>query len=299
MQNCYKLIFFFAALTLANFVKGQTTFLCSGEQVTLEAGANYWGTPQWEFTSDGVTWNAVSDQAAFSFTLNAGNSGLYRLSYTADDCSYFSETKEIRALADSFAIRSFFSDNAIPNDADPVFWFESPDSLSQITYFLNGSAVATTNALLQQIVNPGANFEIYATAINQQGCTIVTPLYNCTVFDSAQTGNGNLQLPFASANGDILIYSSIDSVNVNANGPFTIDYSYSMGFDVVFASRPSQPVNQQLLGITVIYDEQSNFVMSSENSALSMVLTMPDITNTARVYPNQVINYIQQSALFP
>jgi uncharacterized protein (TIGR02145 family) len=299
MQNCYKLILIVAALTLANFVKGQTTFLCSGEQVTLEAGANYWGTPQWEFTSDGVTWNAVSDQATFSFTLNAGNSGLYRLSYTADDCSYFSETKEIRALADSFAIRSFFSDNAIPNDADPVFWFESPDSLSQITYFLNGSAVATTNELLQQIVNPGANFEIYATAINQQGCTIVTPLYNCTVYDSAQTGNGNLQLPLSALNDGVLISSSIDSVNVNANGPFTIDYSYSMGFDVVFASRPSQPVNQQLLGITVIYDEQANFVMSSENSALAMVLTLPDITNTARVYPSQVINYIQQSALFP
>ena len=299
MQNRYKLIFFFAALTLANFVKGQTTFLCSGEQVTLEAGANYWGTPQWEFTSDGVAWNFVSDQTTFSFPLNASNSGLYRLSYTADDCGYFSETKEIRALADSFSIRSFFSNNAIPNDADPVFWYESSDSLSQITYFLNGSAVATTNELLQQIVNPGANFEIYATAVNQQGCSVYTPVYSCTVYNSAQTGNGDLQFPLSALNEGVLISSSIDSINVNINGPFAIDYSYSMGFDVVFASRPSQPVNQQLLGMTVIYDEQANFVMSSENSALAMVLTLQDITNTARVYPNQVKSYIQQSALFP
>jgi uncharacterized protein (TIGR02145 family) len=299
MQNRYKLIFIFAALTLANFVKGQTTFLCSGEQVTLEAGANYWGTPQWEFTSDGVAWNFVSDQTTFSFPLNASNSGLYRLSYTADDCSYFSEIKEIRALADSFSIRSFFSNNEIPNDADPVFWYESSDSLSQITYFLNGTAIATTNELLQQIVNPGANFEIYATAVNQQGCSVYSPVYTCTVYNSAQTGNGDLQMPLSALNDGVLISSSIDSINVNTNGPFAIDYSYSMGFDVVFASRPSQPVNQQLLGINVLYDEQANFVMSSENSALAMVLTLQDITNTARVYPNQVISYIQQSAQFP
>jgi len=301
MQNRYKLIFIFAALTLANFVKGQTTFLCSGEQVNLQAAENYWGLPKWEFSSDGEIWSLVSEQPAHSFTLNPSNSGFYRLSYTDEACisSFVSETKEIRAQVDSFAIRSFFSDNAIPNDADPVFWYESPDSLSQIMYFLNGSAVATTNELLQQIVNPGANFEIYATAINQQGCTVFTPVYACTVYDSAQTGNGDLQLPLTALNDGILISSSIDSINVNTNGPFTIDYSYSMGFDVVFASRPSQPVNQQLLGMTVIYDEQANFVVSSENSALAMVLTLPDVTNTARVYPNQVTSYIQQSALFP
>lgn len=299
MQNRYTLIALFFALLFTKSLSAQTTYICAGEQVTLEAGANYWGTPQWEYSSDGVTWNTVALQPTFSFTLNTDNSGLYRLSYTADDCSYFSETKEIRALVDSFTIRSFFSDNAIPNDADPVFWYESIDSLSQITYFLNGAAVATTNTLLQQIENPGANFEIYATAVNQQGCSVVTPVYAYMVYDSAQTGNGDLQLPLTVLNNGVLISSSIDSVNVSANGPFTIDYSYSMGFDVVFASRPSQPVNQQLLGMTVIYDEQANFVMSSENSALAMVLTLQDITNTARVYPNQVISYVQQSALFP
>jgi hypothetical protein len=299
MQNRYTLIALFFALLFTNSLSAQTTYLCAGEQVNLEAGANYWGTPLWEYSSDGVTWNALSDQSTFSFTLNDSNSGLYRLSYTADDCSYFSETKEIRASADSFAIRSFFSDNSIPNDADPVFWYESPDSLSEITYFVNGAIVATTNTLLQQIINPGANFELYATAVNQQGCTVFTPVYTCTVYDSAQTGNGDLQLPLSALNDGVLISSSIDSINVNANGPFIIDYSYSMGFDVVVASRPSQPVNQQLLGMTVVYDEQANFVVSSENSALAMVLTLQDITNAARVYPNQVTSYIQQSALFP
>jgi len=298
MQNCYKLIFFFAALTLANFVKGQTTFLCSGEQVTLEAGANYWGTPQWEFTSDGVTWNAVSDQATFSFTLNAGNSGLYRLSYTADDCSYFSETKEIRALADSFAIRNFFTNHQIPDEADPVFWYESQNSLTQITYFLNGIEVASTDSLLQMIQNPGSNFEIYATAINQSGCSVYTPIYSYTVYNSAQTGNGDLQITGNFNIQEVLISSSIDSLNAVVNGDFEIDYSYSMGFDVIFASRPLLPAEQQLVGLCVLYDENESFVLNSESTALSMVLMLQDVTNIARIYPDIVKNYIQQNSQF-
>jgi hypothetical protein len=39
MQNHYKLIIIVAALTLANFVKGHTTFLSSDEHVTQD----YWG----------------------------------------------------------------------------------------------------------------------------------------------------------------------------------------------------------------------------------------------------------------
>jgi hypothetical protein len=41
MQNRYKLILIAAAHTLANFVKGYTKFLSSGEQVTQD----YWGQP--------------------------------------------------------------------------------------------------------------------------------------------------------------------------------------------------------------------------------------------------------------
>jgi len=300
MQNLIKLIALTFSLFASFGVKGQSTFLCSGEQVNLQAQSNYWGQPQWEFSPNGFDWTIVSLTSNLSFSINSANSGYYRLIYIDEDCNtnYTSDIKQIKAFADSFNIRCFFSNFQIPDDADPVFWYESQDSLSQITYFLNGIQTASTSSLLQAIENPGSNFEIYATAINQNGCNVFSPVYTYSVYNSVQTGNGDLQLTGNFNFQEVLISSSVDSLNAVANGDFEIDYSYSMGFDVIFASRPSLPAEQQLIGLCVLYSENESFVLNSESTALSMVLMLQDVTNMARIYPDIVKNYIQQNSQF-
>lgn len=293
MQNLYRQLILWTAFLLTTNVYSQVTYLCTGELVNLQSASDYWGEPIWEYSTDSLNWQTVAELEQYSFAINASNSGYYRLRMLDQDCenSYISDVKHVVAYSDSFSIHSFFSDLQIPMDADPVFWYRSDDSLSQLKYYVNGNEILS-DSFLHKIENPGVDFQIYATAISQYGCSLFTPVVNYTVYDSYINTNGDFQISGNFQLADVLISSSIDSTNLLTNSIFQITYTSSMGLDVLFATRPSMPVDQQLVGLNILYGANESFVMNNSNTALALVLMLYDVTNVARVYPQQVSDYV-------
>jgi uncharacterized protein (TIGR02145 family) len=261
------------------FGKQQFQSINSGLTVTLEAGVFSEGDSILNLVLGGVSCEA--------------GTAVFALAIGGQECELQLEVQE----GEPFTLQSFFSEYVIPAGIDPVFWYIGPDTLTELKYYANGLEVAGTDNF-QLIPNPGVDFSIHATAVVGGVCPVVSDTLQFQVKEFKSEANGYFDPEGAFSLEEVWVYSSLDSAVLDSSRTFQLELSTLMVTDLIYAIKPAEEVERQLVALHLSDGTEGLVELTNANTAMALVMILPDIIGYAKKDPVLIRDIIQSSAGF-
>lgn len=261
----------------------QTFSVCENSEVIFEMEQGYWGEPVFEYSLDSLNWEELDINLNEPFIANEGMSGYYRLRMVDLECdtSFVSMTKYLNISAApnlDISINSAFLDLVIPMGVDPYFWIYSQDTtLTDVIFHVNDNAIPS-EAYSYLITNPDTSFSIHASALHPEtGCTVYSDTAYYEVFDPNSTTNAFFDVSGNFSLNDVVVVSQSDSVALQGNPNFSINYSTAIDLDFLYGARTDNPLDSSLLSITIVDPETTEVTIDNEGTAIALVLFHPSL----------------------